>query len=250
MPTIIKQGQQGKLLRRMVSFDLADHLAEAHEVVAGARQEAGRIVAEARLEARRLRQEARRRGHAEGLEKGLAEGRTEGHRQALAEATERFNREHAELAASMSAVIDAFERQRQDLLIAANRDLLEFAVFVAGKITHRIGCIDRDTAAGAVRQALRLVGGKTDLTVRANSADLEALRRFAAQRVEEFGDRAHVALVQDDSISPGGAKVTCGRTEIDATLETQLEQITTLLLGSVKPQATAEGAEPGIETEE
>lgn len=232
MSTVIKQGQQAKLLQRLVSFDLADHLAEAHQVVAAAKQEAAGILEQARLEGRRLKEEARRRGHRQGHEEGLAEGRAEGEDRAFAEATDRFNQQHADLAASMSAVIEAFERQKRDLLIAANRDLLEFAVVVARKITHRIGRIDRQAAVAVVEQALRLVGGKTDVTVRANPADVEALRRFAAQRVEEFGQRAQVTLVEDDAIAPGGAVVTCGQMEIDATLEAQLEQIGTLLLGS------------------
>ena len=234
MSTVIKQGQQAKLLQRLVSFDLADHLAEAHQVVAAAKQEAAGILEQARLEGRRLKEEARRRGHRQGHEQGFAEGKTEGEDRAFAEATDRFNHQHADLAASMSAVIEAFERQKRDLLIAANRDLLEFAVAVARKITHRIGRIDRQAAVAVVEQALRLVGGKTDVTVRANPADVEALRRFAARRVEEFGQRAQVTLVEDDAIAPGGAVVTCGQMEIDATLEAQLEQISTLLLGSEK----------------
>lgn len=232
MATVIKKGQQAKLLHRLVSFDLADHLAEAHQVVAAARQEAARIVEEARLEGRRIEEEARQRGHQQGYQRGFAQGRTEGQDRAFAEATQRFDRDHADLAASMAAVIDAFEQQKRDLLIAANRDLLEFAVVVARKVAHRVGRINRDAAVAVVEQALRLVGGKTDITIRANPADLEALQRFAARRAEEFGDRAHVTLLEDDSIAPGGAVVTCGPMEIDARLETQLEQITTLLLGS------------------
>lgn len=232
MSTVIKQGQQAKLLQRLVSFDLADHLAEAHQVVAAAKQEATGILEQARLDGRRLKEEARQRGHRQGHEEGFAEGRVEGEDRAFAEATDRFNNQHADLAASMSAVIEAFERQKRDLLIAANRDLLEFAVAVAGKITHRIGGIDRQAAVAVVEQALRLVGAKTDATVRANPADVEALRRFAARRVEEFGQRAQVTLVKDDTVAPGGAVVTCGQMEIDATLEAQLEQISTLLLGS------------------
>jgi len=235
MSTVLKQGEQGKLLHRLVTFDLADHLAEAHKIVAEARERARRMLAEARHESERLKAEARRRGHQEGREKGLAEGLAEGKAQGLAEATERFSREQADLVASITAVGQALERDRQDLLIAANRDLLEFGVALARKVTGCVARLDRQAALANVEQALRLVGGKTDVSVRIHPLDAETLRRFAGELSKGLGAARHITLVEDDSIAPGGAVVTAGPPssgEVDARIETQLEQITALLLGT------------------
>ncbi|MHC4064149.1 MAG: FliH/SctL family protein [Planctomycetota bacterium] len=232
MSTIIKRGEQGRLLHRLVALDLADHMAEAHKIVAEARGRARRILAEARHESQRIKADARQSGHEEGLEEGLAEGRASGQAQAFSEAAERFNSEQADLVASFKAVIESIQRDKQDLLIAANRDLLEFCVALARKVTGCVARLDRQAGVANVEKALRLVGGKTDLTVRIHPLDGETLRRFAAELSGGLAGGSHVALVEDEAINPGGAVVTTGGMEVDARIETQLDQITGLLLGT------------------
>jgi flagellar assembly protein FliH len=239
MSTVIKQGKDGRALQRLVTFDLADHMAEAHKIVADARNEARHIVGQAKLESQRLRAEAQERGQAEGFEKGYAEALAAGREQGLAEATERFNREHGQLAASMARVIESIEQEKQDLLIAANREVLEFAVALATKVTHRVARMDRQAALANVEQALRLVGKKTDLIVRVHPVDAETLGRFAEELADRTNDLGHLKVVEDESISPGGAVVSSGppdAAQVDASIETQLEQITTLLLGEVRSE--------------
>jgi flagellar assembly protein FliH len=232
MATVIKKGDNGELVRRLASFDLADHLAEARHVVASARREGQRILAEATAEADRIREAAEGEGYRAGYGAGQIKGLEEGRAEALREATERFNESHAELADSMAAVIESFETSKQDLLIEANRDLLEFAVALAAKITRQVGEMDRQAALANTEEALRLVGGRTDLTVRVHPRDGETLRQFASAVAEQAVGKRHVTVVEDESIAPGGAVVTAGGMEIDASLETQLEQITRLLVGS------------------
>ena len=234
MSTVIKKGEKGELLRRLVSFDLADHLAEARQVVGAAEREAQRTVAQAKVEAVRIRNEARQQGHCEGYETGHAQGLEEGRNQGLTEATGRFNAEHADLAASMAAVIESIEGQKRDLLIEANRDLLEFAVTLASKVTHRVGELNREAALANAEEALRLVGCNTDLTVRINPRDADTLRRFSREVADELGGKQHLTITEDELIAPGGAVVNAGGMEVDAKIETQLEQITTLLVGGDK----------------
>ena len=137
--------------------------------------------------------------------------------------------------ASITAVVQALERDRQDLLIAANRDLLEFGVALARKVTGCVARLDRQAAVANVEQALRLVGGQADVSVRIHPLDAETLRCFAGELSRGLEAARHINLVEDDSVSPGGAVVTAGPPsggEVDARIETQLEQITALLLGT------------------
>ncbi len=234
MSTVIKKGEQGTLLRQLVNFDLADHLGEAHQVVAAARREAQRIVAQATNESTRLRAEARTGGHREGYELGHALGLEQGRTQGLAEAMERFNADHAALARSMAAVIEDVERRKEGLLIQASRDVLEFAVAVAQAVTRRMAQLDGQAARANVEAALRLVGDRTHLSVRIHPRDAETLRHFGAELSGQPGDGQDLSIVEDESIGRGGAVVTCGDMEVDARIETQLAQITDLLLGSQK----------------
>ncbi len=246
MSTVIKKGEQGKLLQRLVSFDMADHMAEARSIVAAAKAQAQQLVGEARIESRRLKEEAGRQGHAEGYQAGHAEGVIDGREQGLAQATERFNGEHAALAAAMAAAIEALEAQKQNLLIEAERDLLEFATALAQKVTHCVARLDRQAAVANVEQALRLVANKTDLTIQVSPLDADTMRRFAEDVTERLGEVEHVRVVEDESVSPGGAVVTSegqGRSEVDARIETQLDQIVSLLLGVETEESGSSPAE-------
>ncbi|MCP4250804.1 MAG: hypothetical protein GY778_27515 [bacterium] len=236
MSTVIKHGQQGTLLQRLSTFDLADHMSEARVIVAAAREETRRILAEARRQSRTLKEEARRAGHEEGYEKGLSEGRSDGRAQALSDATQRFEAEHANLAATMQATVEAIENQKRDLMIAARRDVLSFAVALAGKVTGRIGELDRQAAVANVERALRLVADETDLRIRVHPVDAETMRQFTAGLSERLGQAGHVELTEDDTMAPGGAVVEAGGTRVDATIETQLEQIAGLLLGGARSE--------------
>lgn len=76
-----------------------------------------------------------------------------------------------------------------------------------------------------------MVHAKTGLTVRAHPSDLEAMKRFSASVLDRVGEADGIELVADDTVSPGGCVVKSERTEVDATLDTQIAEIVSLLLG-------------------
>ena len=232
MTTVIKVGQSDvRLLRRLESVDLADHLVEASKIVNAARRDAARMTEQAKAAAIQIRQEADQRGFAEAYAKGLVEGRKTGHEQAFREAADRFRREQADLCKALSAAVAELERGKRDILIEAGQDMLRFAVRLAEKVTRRAVAVDSSAAVANLREVLRLVGTRTDMTVRIHPADAETLRLFAKGLAEDVANQAHVRFVEDASISPGGCRVRTETTEIDATVETQIGQIVGLILG-------------------
>jgi flagellar biosynthesis/type III secretory pathway protein FliH len=60
---------------------------------------------------------------------------------------------------------------------------------------------------------------------------LASIETFAASLLDQVGASRAVNVVPDDSVAPGGCKVESGRTGIDATLEAQVDEMTSLLLG-------------------
>ena len=115
--------------------------------------------------------------------------------------------------------------------MAAEHHLLRFATDVASKLTFAIGALHHESAKENLRRAIRAVGEQTDLTVRVHPADLEVIKDFAPSALEQAGASSHVNVVADEGISPGGCTVKSARSEVDATLETQVAQIVALLLG-------------------
>jgi len=231
MPTVIKAREAGPLLRRLSNVDLADHLAEARSVIAEARRRASQIISAAEAEAARVLATARQGGHEAGFQSGYTEGVKEGHRAAHEEAIQRFEQQQGHLVEGMQAAIKSIDEIKEGLRIAAEKDLLEFAVQVATKLTFAIGKIHRESAVENLERAIKLVGAQTQLTIHVHPDDVAAMDMFARDVLKQAAVSRAVELVADDSLAPGGCRVDSGGTFIDATLETQVAEIVCLLLG-------------------
>jgi len=230
MSTVIKAGQSGPVLKRLSTVDLADHLAEAHAVVGAARRRAERIVTDARTHADGVLAEANRGGYETGYAAGRKQGIEDGYKAAFDEAIARFDRQHADVVADMGRAISEIDRMKEDLRIAAERDVLEFAVALAAKLTVAVGRMNREAATENLRRALRLVGTKTDLAIRVHPTDAESMETFAASMLRDAQRSPAVSVESDEAVTPGGCVVRAGRTVIDATLDTQISEMIALLL--------------------
>lgn len=231
MSTVIKRGQAGTLLRRLCTVDLADHLAEADAVVTGARRQASQIVQQATGESQRAYKEAKKAGYEAGFEQGHTEGSAAGREAAHREATQRFNREHADIVAAMQQAVAALDAVKEQTRIAAERDVLELALQITKRLTFEIGSLDREAARANLCRAIDLVGTKSDLCVRIHPDDYESIKTFADSVLKQASASRAIRIVSDDAIAPGGCRVSGDHTEVDATLETQLNEVVSLLLG-------------------
>jgi flagellar assembly protein FliH len=241
MTTVIKAKEPRPMpMRRLETLSLADHMLEAGKIIKQARREAARLVGDAHAAADRIRQQAERSGYETGQARGLAEGQQAGHEQALAESTERFRKEQAHLCQAMASACDALENGKRDLLIEAEHDLLRFALAVASKVTKRVAASDPHVAVANLKVALQRVGHKTDPVVRIHPDDGAAMRRFAAALATGLDEKVHLDLVEDETVGPGGCVLQAGATEVDATIETQLDQIVDILLGESSGQGDSD----------
>ncbi len=234
MSTVIKVGTNGPVLNRLTTVDLADHLAEARSVVAAAERRAEAIIGDAERQSESTLEAARQKGYREGYKHGHETGTKEGHHAARAESIERFEQQHNVIVDDMKRATAEVDRLKGDLLIAAERDLLEFSVSIAERLTLAIGDLHRDAVVENVRRALRLITSKTDLSVRVNPRDVEAMKMFAPSVLDCVGQSAALATVEDSTIAPGGCIVQTARATVDATLETQVKEMVALLLGGTK----------------
>ncbi len=221
--------------------DLGDLKQQAEHVVAAARAEAQRILDGARAEAEAKLREAEPRGHAEGFAHGLAEGREEGRRAAHEEAIGQFKAEIEQLIAAWREALARIEAERSDMMLAARSDILEFAIAMGRKITHRIIEADPAVVADQIVAALRLVAAPTAVTVSIHPDDRRLVESVLGAIVEQFKDCTHVELRDDPGVGRCGCIVATARGRIDASIEQQVERITTTLLAgaSVRPEQTA-----------
>lgn len=231
MSTVIKAGEAGPLLRRLSTVDLADYVQEGRGLVLEAKRRAASIIEDASRESERLREVARREGHEAGHAKGEEEGRRTGHDTAYAESLKRFEKENATVVRDLQRAIDELDAIQDNVRETAERDLLSLAVKVASKLTFAIGEVHREAAARNLDRVLALIGTKDVLVVHVNPADLESIRTYAKSALQHARTSSMVSIEPDDRMAPGGCKVTGRRIEIDATLETQVDELVSLLIG-------------------
>lgn len=229
--TVIKAGETGPILKRLSTVDLADHMGEARDIVEAAKRHARRTLAEAEENRERLAAASAETAQKQGYEEGFATGKREGHAAAFQESTATFDRKHAGLVAMMQQAVSDIGEWKETLRIAAERDLLEFAVKLATDLTLTIGRVSRESVIENLKRALRMVGSRTDLTIRVHPDDVQAMETYASGVLTEIDATSSVAVIRDDSVSPGGCIVETDRSKVDATLETQIEELTALLLG-------------------
>ncbi|UCE60338.1 MAG: hypothetical protein JSU63_01045 [Phycisphaerales bacterium] len=232
MSTVIKVGESGPILKRLSTVDLADHLAEAQAVIAAAKRQASGIVSKAREDTRVTAEKAKKDAYEDGYRRGFVDGQQAGHEAARKESIERFTQQHAGIVASMERAVAEIDAMKEDLRLAAERDVLDFAVSIAGKLTFAIGREHRESATANLRRALELVASQTALTVRVHPDDIASTEMFADSVLRQADASRAVSIVADESIGPGGCQVQSGAMQIDASLETQVSEMVSLLAGS------------------
>ena len=158
----------------------------------------------------------------------------EGREAARAEALQAFRQREERLVAALQAATAQLEEIKIDLRVNAERDLLEFATEVARRLTFTVGRTSSQAVQANFRRALELVTNRTNMTVRVHPNDVVALEEFAPDVLTSTRAREGLDVVADESVSPGGCTVESGTTLVDATLDTQLDTLITLLLGKEK----------------
>ena len=131
----------------------------------------------------------------------------------------------------MQEAVAALDAVKEQTRIAAERDVLELALQITKRLTFEIGSVDREAARANLRRAIDLVGTKSDLCVRIHPDDYESIKTFADSVLKQASASRAIRIVSDDAIAPGGCRVSGDHTDVDATLETQLNEVVSLLLG-------------------
>lgn len=211
--------------------DLGDLRLAAEEFLRQARAEASLIIEDARHKARQLVEEAGPKGHAEGRAHGLEEGRAEGRRQGRDEAIEEYRGKVEALVSAWTTALDTFEADRHDILAAAREEVLELALALGEKVTHRVIDADPSVAGEQVAKALALVTEPSEVVVRVNPADRKLVDSVLGELFERMVRAEHVELADDEDVRRGGCVVTTGKGRVDAGIDRQIERIAETLLG-------------------
>lgn len=170
-------------------------------MAAGAAEEA------AQLELRRHQEIERAR--AEGFREGEAAGR------------ERAAGEMRPLADRLARTLEELTLLRPRLRQEAEGDMLRLAMAIARRVLRRELAVDAGALHGLAMAALEKLGGQEVHRVRVHASMVQDVRSL----LDSMPGRARVEVVPDPAGEPGSIVFETERGNLDASVETQLEEI-------------------------
>ncbi len=197
---------------------------EAAEIVASAHERAQRIVEQANAEAAGLldreRQQVQQTLHAE-VEAAKQVGYEEGFAQGAAQATAEYT---ATLQAAQEQYLSAVEERRR-YLFEAEPMIVDLALEVAKKVMLRESSADRSVVIEVVRAALEEIhdGGKVEVHVHPD--DHEIVQQSRERLRKAVPGQTELLIIKDGSVEAGGCVVCTAFGNIDARIDTQLEEV-------------------------
>ncbi len=225
---VIKAGDSRLLAGGLSSLDLRDISRHAEGILEAARGEAEGIVTESRRQAEEEREGIREAARCQGRDEGHAEGLAEGRAAGLAEVRQQFAEEQAPLVSALEAMLEDFENRREQLYLAARRDVVVLAIAIARRICGKLDTMASFTSDGAVeacREALELAGEATRVEVRVHPADLQAVKRLTESLAAAVESSRHVRVLEDASVGRGGVELETVASKVDARVASRVERI-------------------------
>jgi flagellar assembly protein FliH len=229
---IIKNSTADTAAREALVLDLGDLQKMGTQIVVQARAKADQILAEAKAERERTVAGAAEAGRVQGFEQGLGEGRRAGEQQARAAAAADSKQRFEALAAAWERALGQFSSERDAMVTAAQRDVLELALRIARLVTKRAVEVDPAVAQAQLEALLAIVVRPTELVVSVHPSDRATLADAAPQLLAKFPAVRHVDFVDDPALTPGscvarlrGEDAGHAGGEIDASIDTQIQRI-------------------------
>jgi flagellar assembly protein FliH len=217
-------------------FSMKDVEDQARALLTGARRKAEQFLLAAQEEAEHLKAMAKAEGFAQGRQEGLEDGTRQGAEAGLKQALDEQSQALRDAVAALAEASQQIEQSRVALEAEALQDVVELSLAVARRVTKRQGEIDPAVLRENLRDAMRLVVHASDLRIAVHPTQRLTLDEALPALSLEFPQLAHVAIIEDPALSPGGCRVHTRGGKIDADLDAQLGRIVADLMPSREEQ--------------
>jgi flagellar assembly protein FliH len=191
---------------------------DVRDVVIRAKQQVEIIVRTAQSEAKALLDQA----YADGYQAGIGEA----------------GRRSEELLGQLSQAIADEAAEREALVRAIEEQVLMLCVDGAEKIIRHEIRTDPGIVARAVKSCLRRVRDRNELTVRVSPQEVAHIRAMRDELLASAEGIRGVNVVDDRRVSAGGCVVESMSGDLDARIETQIDQIRRKLMDTFENESS------------
>lgn len=215
---------------------MADIEKHAKAIVIAAKVRAERLIHAAQQEAEELKRKAHAQALAEGKKAGLAQGIEEGRKLGREESLSEQRQTLASLVETLTLAVETLEASRLKLQSDAQQAVVSLAIAIAERVTKRQGLLDPKVAEANIEDALRLVVHSADVRIALHPSQKDLLAESLPRIKAKWPDLAHIELIADGTLEPGGCRVFSGGGQIDGDLQLQLDRIAQELIPNAEAQ--------------
>jgi flagellar assembly protein FliH len=186
-----------------------------------ANEEAQEIVGQAFLQAQAIEQKAEEQGY----QAGYVQGYLDGEREAQRLLTQRADDEREAYREDLKAFLLHIEAERQRAWEEIEPQVIGLVFELAQKVIKQEVTASREVALSMIKNALRRVAESGTLRIRVHASDLETVRSHREDLMSLLDGIPHIEIIEDRRVGAGGCIVETEAGNIDARIETQLQEV-------------------------
>ena len=206
-----------RILNAKLEENLNQAKEKAEEELQYAQTEADNILATAREEANRMTQEAQTQ-----IEHNLQTAIEEGRAQGLEESRDSIVEQTSSLSQTLQNLINEITEFRSRLTEQFEEELLEFVIVTSTKIVGLELSVKPDIIVDIVKSGLKMMEEKSQVLIYLNSEDLDRVKTFRSDLLEQYEETQHIQLSADDKLGLGELRLDNGSNLIDITWQTKV----------------------------
>ena len=217
----------------VVAYQYSDLQKTARAILAKATETANSKIEQAKKNIVELEEIMRKQGYDKGYAHGLEEGKEEGRKQGEAAARAEFEQRVGSLNGVLQHILGELKYRKQTIQAQAEAEMLALSLEIARKIVKREVEVDTNFVMPVLMEAVALTNRKSDLVIRVNPENHQAIEEEIPTLEAVFNDIDRVSIKDDESIQRGGVKVVSREGEVDLTLEEQFVALEKALIGDI-----------------
>lgn len=197
---------------------------EVHIMSEQAKVDASRIIQDANAEKERIQNESESIKEA-AYKEGYAKGYNEGFEKSFADG----NNDLTKLNEKLKKILAETINKRNEIIDTAEAQLIEVAILIAKRVVKMLTEKDKGIVIRNIQEALRRIKGRTKITIRVNIDDLEISARHKDEFYQMLDKIEGVTVLEDPNVDVGGCMIETDFGDIDARINTQLNEIETAI---------------------
>ncbi|MGM0600533.1 MAG: FliH/SctL family protein [Candidatus Rifleibacteriota bacterium] len=194
----------------------------ASSITEAARAEAEAIKKAAQLETESVRDKAYKEGYALGEDKGIAAGEEQGLHEARLD--------WQNLMKESEMLINELQTSRMGLLKSSEEEMLRLVIAFAKSVIKVEPHAQPDIVLKNIDRAINKVADVDKIVMRINMRDKAMCQAHKDEFMSRLSSVTELKIIEDPTLTPGGIKIETGVGTIDATIESQANELEKALI--------------------